>query len=520
MYKSFTQFIISILYLLFILGCSSVSAPQKQANIPKAAYDIDYNADTHLLSIQSINVTPPHANVPPPSGDAGIFQIGPAIVAGNLITVVAYITNSDTNPWTGVEVQLYQLLSGNNVTVYNPDFGTGWPVDSPAYGAWGWLFTSGTAGSEFTIDSGASSVYTMNGFYADSNFTARVYIYANVPVISGINPVASLAGSTVTVSGYNFGTTQGSITFNGVAATVQNWADTSITAIVPANTTLGNVVVDTGDQNTPYSNPILFTPYSVLVNDQTFATIDYPIGITTDTSGNLYVADLSNNNIAEATPSGTYSVYSNDPNHVINGPFDVAFSPEGMLYVANSGGDNIIEVPGSADPAGVFADVGLTPVALAFSGEGQSWPMYVANSGDGTITSVTSSGTATQFASGFSSPYSIATDNAGNVYVGDCYTGDVYEINAAGTVTTTIVSGLVCPTGIKFDANGIMYIFDYSTLTLYKYNPNVIYGNKVSVFAQDVVGNGDYNFVFSPDFSLLYITQNYPVNGIITIPLQ
>jgi sugar lactone lactonase YvrE len=521
MIKSFTRLPLFVISLLFIVGCNDVSTSQRQANIPKAAYDIYYNADTHLLSVKSINVTPPYSkeNI---SGLAGIFQPSSAVVTGNLITVTAYITNNDVNPWTGVEVQAYQILSGNSVTVYDPDVGTGWYVDSPTYGAWGWLFTSGTQGSEFTIPAGGSSVSTVNGFYADSDFKARVYIYANVPVITGIDQVSALTGSTITLSGYNFSTTPGSVTFNGVTATVQSWSDTGVSVTVPSSAILGNVVIDTVDSNTPYSNPILFTPYSVLVNDPSLSTINAPIGITTDTSGNLYVANFSNNNILEVTPSGVISTYSDDPNKLLSGPADVAFSPEGMLYVANSGGNNVIAVPGGAAPASVFTGTGSIPVALAFSDDGQAWPLFVVNSGDGTITSVTSAGTATQFASGFGLPNAIATDSAGNVYVGDCSTGNgsIYEINAAGTVTTTVVSGLTCPAGIKFDTNGNIYILDSGTAMLYKYNPNIVYGNKLSVFAQDVSTNGDAEFVFSPDRSLLSMTQDTPVNGIITIPLQ
>ncbi len=518
MIKQFRRFLILLISIFSLAGCSGVSTPQRQANIPKAAYAIDYKANTHELSIKSIDVTPELAgqNITP---YAGVFQVGNAVFNGTSITAPVYINNNDSSDWTGVEMQAYMLASGS-ATVCDADLGTGWLTNTPVDGAWGWLFTSGTAGSQFTIPSNTQSMAKEIGFNATSDFAGIVYIYANVPVITAIDPVIALTGSTITLSGYNFSTTPGTVTVNGVAATVQSWTDTYITATVPGNATLGNVIVDSGDSHVPYSNPVLFTPFRVLADDQSFATINAPIGITTDTSGNLYIANYTNNDILEVTPSGAISTYSNDPNGLLNGPADVAFSPEGALYAANSGGNNVIAVPGSAAPASVFTDVGTTPVALAFSGDGQSWPLYVANSGDGTITSVTSNGTATLFASGFGLPNAVATDNAGNVYVGDCNNGSVDEINAAGTVTTTVVSGLICPSGIKFDAGGNMYILDAGTAAIYKYNPNITCGNKLSIFVQDISTNGDGEFVFSPDRTLLYMTQDSPVNGIITIPLK
>lgn len=499
-----------------IAGCSNAANEQKTANAPKAVYAINYKASTHELTIKSINVTPSRAgqNLTP---DAGVFQVGNAVFNGTSITAPVYVTNNDTSDWTGVEMQAYTLSSGS-ATVCDADLGTGWLTNTPADGAWGWLFSSGTTG--FTISSGTSSVAKEIGFDATADFAGIVYIYANVPVVTGIDPAAAVAGSTITLTGYNFNTTQGTVTFNGVAATVQSWTDTYITATVPDTAVLGNVNVQTVDSNVPYSNPLLFTPYTVLVDDQTYSTINEPIGITTDTVGNLYEANYGSNNIIEVTPAGVVSTYSDDPNAVINGPVDVAFSPEETLYVANSGNNNIITVPGSATPAAVFATVGSAPVALAFAGEGQSWPLYVVNQGDGTISSVASDGTATQFAAGFGVPNAVATDSAGNVYVGDCSNGTIYEINAAGTVTTTVVSGLICPGGIKFGPSGTMYIFDSGAAAIYKYSPGTDCGSKLTTYVQDISTNGDGEFVFSTDRTRLYMTQDTPVNGIITIPLQ
>src|SRR5207244_2590189 len=64
--------------------------------------------------------------------------------------------------------------------------------------------------------------------------------------ISSLSPTAAAAGQAVTITGINFGATQGSssVTFNGTAATtIGAWSSTSITASVPAGATTGPVVV-------------------------------------------------------------------------------------------------------------------------------------------------------------------------------------------------------------------------------------------------------------------------------------
>jgi hypothetical protein len=66
-----------------------------------------------------------------------------------------------------------------------------------------------------------------------------------VPSISDLSPSSGAVGTSVTIAGSNFGSTQGTstVTFNGTAATPVSWSATSIVAPVPAGATTGNVVV-------------------------------------------------------------------------------------------------------------------------------------------------------------------------------------------------------------------------------------------------------------------------------------
>ncbi|MFZ0761144.1 MAG: IPT/TIG domain-containing protein [Candidatus Sulfotelmatobacter sp.] len=65
------------------------------------------------------------------------------------------------------------------------------------------------------------------------------------PSISSVSPSSAAAGVPVTITGTNFGATQGTstVTFNGTPATPTSWSATSIVVPVPAGATTGNVVV-------------------------------------------------------------------------------------------------------------------------------------------------------------------------------------------------------------------------------------------------------------------------------------
>jgi len=63
--------------------------------------------------------------------------------------------------------------------------------------------------------------------------------------ITSLSQNSGPVGASVTITGANFGATQGTSTlmFNGIAASVTSWSATSITATVPSGATTGNVVV-------------------------------------------------------------------------------------------------------------------------------------------------------------------------------------------------------------------------------------------------------------------------------------
>ena len=91
----------------------------------------------------------------------------------------------------------------------------------------------------------APGLVTMNAC-AGSVCGSTTITVVSPPSITGISPTSGFIGTTLTITGTNFGTNQGTstVTFNGtVAAEILNWGATSIVAMVPAGATTGSVAV-------------------------------------------------------------------------------------------------------------------------------------------------------------------------------------------------------------------------------------------------------------------------------------
>jgi RHS repeat-associated protein len=81
-----------------------------------------------------------------------------------------------------------------------------------------------------------------------SNPASFLQIVPNPPTISTLSPNVGAGGTSVTISGTNFGAAQGTstVTLGGVACTVSSWSSTSVAITVPSAATTGNVVLTVG----------------------------------------------------------------------------------------------------------------------------------------------------------------------------------------------------------------------------------------------------------------------------------
>jgi uncharacterized protein YjiK len=191
----------------------------------------------------------------------------------------------------------------------------------------------------------------------------------------------------------------------------------------------------------------------------TSARLRDPQGVAVDAAGNLYIADSSNNRVRKVSASGTITTIAGtgSPGFFGNGlpgtraflygPSGVAVDTAGNLYIADSSNNRVRKVSTSG-----------TITTVAGNGSSGHW-------GDG--------GTATN--AGLASPWGVAVDAAGNLYIADSDNHRVRKVSMSGTITTIAGTGsygfsgdggpatnasLAFPTGVAVDAAGNVYIAD------------------------------------------------------------
>jgi YD repeat-containing protein len=168
-------------------------------------------------------------------------------------------TSSDAITVTALPVPVITLVSplsgtaGTAVTVTGTNFGAGS----------GTVTINGTAAaisnwSDKNISTSVPALATSgNLVVTSSNGVASNGVSFSIPApnIGNIAPDSARVGDSVTVTGTNFGTLQGRVSFNGTNGIPASWSNTQIVVPVPTGATTGSVVVTQGGA----SNSISFT---------------------------------------------------------------------------------------------------------------------------------------------------------------------------------------------------------------------------------------------------------------------
>lgn len=163
---------------------------------------------------------------------------------------------------------------------------------------------------------------------------------AGAPAMSSLSPSSGIVGTSVTITGMNFGTNRGSssVIFSGINATIMSWSDTSITIQVPVNATSGNVIVTVN--GTP-SNSILFT-VNTGTPTQNVTTYSYEIK---DGSGNSGYAPNGNVVAYSDSVNGAWSNIGYDGvNRLTNATQSVNGITQNMCWTYDSFGNRTSSV--------------------------------------------------------------------------------------------------------------------------------------------------------------------------------
>jgi hypothetical protein len=195
--------------------------------------------------------------------------------------------------------------------------------------------------------------------------------------------------------------------------------------------------------------------------------------VATDSAGNVYVADTNNHTIRKITPAGVVytlagtahlagSTDATGPAARFNSPRGIATDSAGNVYVADTLNYTIRKITPAAvvttlaGTAGAFGATDATGAAARFNSPSgvatdSAGNVYVGDTGNLTVRKITPAGEvstlagtagasggtdATGAAARFTAPMRLATDGAGNVYVADWLDHAIRKITPAGVVTT------------------------------------------------------------------------------------
>src|SRR5712692_8637836 len=170
---------------------------------------------------------------------------------GNVVVTVSNQASNGVN-FTVVPAPSITSLSvttgavGAAVTINGSNFGTSQGTSTVKFnGTTATVTTWGASSIAVTVPSGATTgsvVVHANG--VDSNGSSFTVVPA--PSISSLSITTGAVGAALTITGSNFGSSQGSgtVTFNGTTATVTTWGASSVGVTVPSGATTGNVVVN------------------------------------------------------------------------------------------------------------------------------------------------------------------------------------------------------------------------------------------------------------------------------------
>ncbi len=242
----------------------------------------------------------------------------------------------------------------------------------------------------------------------------------------------------------------------------------------------------------------------------TLAELSSPAGVTVDALGNVYIADQSNQRICIVNTSGIISTiagnrvlgYYGDGGQATAAEFafptGVAVDDSGNLYIADAN-NNVIRK--------VFKNGIITTIAGNGFGEGSGLGGYFGDGGAATLAELS-------FACG------VALDGVGNIYIADYQNNRIRMVNTIGIISTIVGNGsggyfgddgfatsasLSSPYGVAVDRQGNVYIADYLNDRIRKVNTSGI----ISTIA------GDSSYGFSGDGGMATSAELYEPHAVV-----
>jgi len=518
-----TRLLLALWCLLLLSGCGDGSSTQVSSNPTRllatsSTVPADYSGVVQQLYV---------AYFGRPADAGGLTNFEAALVAaGAPISIqdltAAYNTNATINGLInsfGTSTESNSLYAGDTTAfvkaVYNNVLNR---APQPAGLAF-WV----NAIDSGTLTKGNAALSIMAGALA--NTTAQGLI-DTAAINNKITIASSFTNANITATQINaYKGSAAAATVRTMLATVNNTTDT--TAFQSTVTSTIGTLVATADANAKIAPTLsVFAGnmggFGTVNGTGSAARFESPLGIATDSAGNIYVADDASNTIRKITPAGVVTALAGTAG--VTGSANgvgaaasfyhsgaVATDGSGNVYVADIFNHTIrkitsagivttlagtMGVPGSANGTGAAASFSY-PNGISTDGAGN---IYVADTGNSTIRKITPAGVVTTLAgtagvtgstngtgsaARFAQPTGIAADSAGNVYVADTDNNTIRKITPAGVVTTLAgTAGVIGssngtgaaasfndPTGVATDSAGNIYVADHISCTIRKITP-------------------------------------------------
>jgi uncharacterized protein (TIGR03437 family) len=276
----------------------------------------------------------------------------------------------------------------------------------------------------------------------------------------------------------------------------------------------------------------------------TSAVMHNPYGVAFDGSGNLYIADYTNARVRKVDHSGVMSTVAGTGNtstttpagvatQVNMIPTDVATDGAGNVYIVDwqfcrirrvTPDGNLTTVAGSGNcgdsgDGGPATAAAFQPWGVAVDAAGT---LYISDNVHSRVRKVATDGTISTFAgtgrsaagvdgvaatdSPLRSPYGLAVDKAGNVYIADYSDYRIRMVDPTGIITTVAGTGVLgsllndgkpantvsiyFPMGVAVDGQGNLYFTEYGIGYLRKVNASGIISTITGFPAYGFSGDG------------------------------